>query len=75
MKEMNTVDELKIQVEQAGLELTRQAGYIEGTLETLISIVVDANPEISITSDRLVKTFHSIEGIANQGLKFSFEIT
>lgn len=60
---------LREKIDQASLELTRQSGYVEGILETLISVIMDSNPEISIASDRLIKTFHSIEGIISLGFK------
>ena len=54
-------------------EFIRQAGYIEGTLDTLISITMELNPEVSITADRLVKTFRGIEGVCTQGIKVEFQ--
>lgn len=54
-------------------EFIRQAGYIEGTLDTLISITMELNPEVSMTADRLVKTFRGVEGVCTQGLKLEFQ--
>ena len=54
-------------------EFTKQSGYIEGTLDTVISMVVEFNPEIATTSDRLVKTFHNVEGICKAGMKGAFD--
>lgn len=66
------INSLREKVEQAYIEMTRQSGYVEGTLETIISMVVEINPEISMTSDRLIKTFHAIEGITLTGFKEPF---
>lgn len=54
-------------------EFTKQSGYIEGTLDTVISMMVELNPEIAMTSDRLVKTFHNVEGICKAGMKGAFD--
>jgi hypothetical protein len=54
-------------------EFSKQSGYIEGTLDTVIATNVDANPEISMIADRLVKTFHSIEGVCKQGISLEFK--
>lgn len=54
-------------------EFTRQSGYVEGTLDAMISTTMDMNPEISMISDRLIKTFHAIEGICSRGLSKEFK--
>jgi hypothetical protein len=54
-------------------EFVRQSGYIEGTLDTIIAINVDMNPEVAMSADRLIKTFHSVEGVCTQGLKLEFQ--
>lgn len=59
--------------DSAMAEFIRQSGYVEGTLDAMISTTMDVNPEISIISDRLVKTFHAIEGICKSGLASEFK--
>lgn len=67
------LDRVEANFKTAMTEFTRQSGYVEGTLDTVISMMMDASPEISLTSDRLIKTFHSMEGICQQGLSSEFQ--
>ncbi len=67
------LDKVEANFKTAMTEFTRQSGYVEGTLDTVISMMMDASPEISLTSDRLIKTFHSMEGICQQGLSSEFQ--
>ena len=62
------IKELKLDFDKARSEFIRLSGSIEGTLDTLISMVMDTSPEIAISLDRLVKTFHNLEGICSQGI-------
>lgn len=66
------LDRIESSFATALAEFIRQAGYIEGTLDTLISITMELNPEVSMTADRLVKTFRGVEGVCTQGLKLEF---
>ena len=67
------LDRVEANFKTAMTEFTRQSGYVEGTLDTIISMMMDDSPEISLTSDRLIKTFHSMEGICQQGLNLEFQ--
>lgn len=67
------LDRVEANFKTAMAEFTRQSGYVEGTLDTVISMMMDVSPEVSLTSDRLIKTFHSIEGICQQGLSTEFQ--
>lgn len=71
MKE--TVDKIHANFEKAIGEFTRQSGYVEGTLDAIIAIMMDTSPEMSIVSDRLIKTFHSIEGVCQSGIQVEFD--
>lgn len=63
------VHEIKGNYEKALSEFTRLSGTIEGTLDTLIAMIMDTSPEISMPLDRLIKIFHNLEGLCSQGLK------
>ena len=75
---MNQEDEKELllienKFENAMSEFIKQSGYIEGTLDTMISIMMDTCPEIAMTSDKLIKAFHSVEGICKQGFSVAFK--
>lgn len=77
---MNTVLEhkeslmsLKSKHEHAVHELATQSGYIEGTLDTLITMMMEESQEVSMCADKLIKAFHSVDGICSKGLKENFE--
>lgn len=67
------LDTIEANFKAAMQEFIRQSGYVEGSLDTIISTTMDVSPEISIVSDKLIKTFHNIEGICKQGLSSEFE--
>lgn len=67
------IAEIEENFKSAMSEFTRQSGYVEGTLDAMISTTMDMNPEISMISDRLIKTFHAIEGICSRGLSKEFK--
>lgn len=54
-------------------EFTKQSGYVEGTLDTIVAMMMDSCPEVAMTSDKLMRTFHGIEGICSSGLSKPFK--
>lgn len=71
---MNT--DLKLEIEkikdifkEADSKFIRTSGYIEGTLDTIISALMEDCPELAISADNLCKQFRALEGIYEQGLK------
>lgn len=67
-----SIEEIQNTYATAKSEFTKQCGYIEGALDTLIAMIMDTAPEVSIAADKLVKAFHNIEGICSQGIFGSF---
>lgn len=72
-KSREKLEQIESKFNAAMNEFTRQSGYVEGTLDTIIAMMMDAAPEVAMTSDKLIKTFHAIEGICKQGLLLEFQ--
>jgi hypothetical protein len=52
--------------------LTKKFGYIEGSADTLISMLMDSNPEVSGAADKMIKSVYSLEGI-HGGIRSLFQ--
>lgn len=70
---VEVIQEIEDKFENACREMTRQSGYIEGSLETLTSLLINSDPDLAMSADRLIKAFHSIEGICTSGYEKAFE--